>query len=126
MATELGLDSRLRGNDGGDFIKTFPCGGCGAKLSFAPGTRELKCEFCGARNAIAENDARVEELPNNLVDVHLAITEGKRARLRAINDAVVYSVNGPSALGASGLSIYFPPESAYYDPAYDEVPAAAR
>jgi outer membrane protein insertion porin family len=30
-------------------------------------------------------DARVEELPGNLVDVHLAITEGKRARIRAIN-----------------------------------------
>jgi outer membrane protein insertion porin family len=30
-------------------------------------------------------DARVEELPNNLVDVHLEISEGKRARIREIN-----------------------------------------
>ena len=44
------------------FIKTFPCAGCGAKLSFAPGTRNLKCEFCGTVNAIAEDDARIEEL----------------------------------------------------------------
>jgi LSD1 subclass zinc finger protein len=44
------------------FIKTFPCSGCGAKLSFAPGTRSLECEFCGTTNAIAENDARIEEL----------------------------------------------------------------
>ena len=44
------------------FIKTFPCSGCGAKLTYAPGTRELKCEFCGTVNAIAENDARIEEL----------------------------------------------------------------
>ena len=44
-----------------DFIKTFPCAGCGARLTFAPGTRMLRCEFCGTENAIAENDARVEE-----------------------------------------------------------------
>jgi outer membrane protein insertion porin family len=30
-------------------------------------------------------DARVEELPGNLVDVHLAISEGRRARIRSIN-----------------------------------------
>jgi outer membrane protein insertion porin family len=30
-------------------------------------------------------DARVEEQPGNLVDVHLAITEGRRARIRQIN-----------------------------------------
>ena len=34
------------------FIKTFPCTGCGAKLSFAPGTRDLQCEYCGTANAI--------------------------------------------------------------------------
>lgn len=56
------MQSELEPASPATFIKTFPCGGCGAKLSFAPGTRELKCEFCGTRNAIAENDARVEEL----------------------------------------------------------------
>lgn len=45
-----------------EFIRTFPCVSCGAKLSFAPGTRSLRCEFCGAGNEIAEDDARVEEL----------------------------------------------------------------
>lgn len=44
------------------FIRTFPCAGCGAKLSFSPGTRDLQCEYCGTRNAIAEDDGRVEEL----------------------------------------------------------------
>lgn len=44
------------------FVRTFPCVSCGAKLSFAPGTRTLRCEFCAAENAIAEDDARVEEL----------------------------------------------------------------
>ena len=44
------------------FIRTFPCVSCGAQLSFAPGTRELTCEHCGAANEIAEDDGRVEEL----------------------------------------------------------------
>jgi LSD1 subclass zinc finger protein len=56
------------------FVKTFPCGGCGAKLSFAPGTRELKCEYCGTANAIEGNDARVEELD---FDTYLKALEGK-------------------------------------------------
>jgi LSD1 subclass zinc finger protein len=56
------MQSELEPASPATFIKTFPCGGCGAKLSFAPGTRELKCEFCGTRNSIAENDERVEEL----------------------------------------------------------------
>jgi LSD1 subclass zinc finger protein len=58
---DTGLDSRLHGNDS-QFIKTFPCTGCGAKLSFRPGSRELACEFCGTANEIAADDARVEEL----------------------------------------------------------------
>ena len=45
-----------------EFIKTFPCTSCGAKLDFAPGTRSLRCESCGTENVIAAVDARVEEL----------------------------------------------------------------
>ncbi|HEX4943441.1 MAG TPA: hypothetical protein VFV55_03750 [Usitatibacteraceae bacterium] len=55
------------------FVKTFPCTGCGAKLSFAPGTRSLQCEYCGTANAIAENDARIEELD---FDAYLKALEG--------------------------------------------------
>jgi LSD1 subclass zinc finger protein len=44
------------------FIKTFPCSGCGAKLSFAPGSKTLKCQFCGTENAIPESGEGVEEL----------------------------------------------------------------
>ena len=32
------------------------CKNCGAKLSFAPGTDSLKCEFCGAMNKIEINE----------------------------------------------------------------------
>jgi LSD1 subclass zinc finger protein len=56
------------------FIRTFPCVSCGAKLAFAPGTRHLKCEFCGAQNDIAEDDTRVEELD---FDVYLKALEGR-------------------------------------------------
>jgi LSD1 subclass zinc finger protein len=34
-----------------------PCSGCGAKLEFAPGTLSLKCPYCGAQNAIAQDSA---------------------------------------------------------------------
>ena len=57
------------------FIKTFPCTGCGAKLSFAPGTSNLKCEFCGTTNAIAEDDSRIEELD---LATYLKALEGKQ------------------------------------------------
>ena len=56
------------------FVKTFPCAGCGAKLSFAPGTRSLKCEYCGTANAIDEDDARIEELD---FDTYLKALVGK-------------------------------------------------
>jgi hypothetical protein len=74
------MDSRVRGNDAARsddppvFVKTFPCTGCGAKLSFAPGTRTLECEFCGTKNAIAEDDSRIEELDFN---VYLKALEGR-------------------------------------------------
>jgi len=55
------------------FIKAFPCTGCGAKLAYAPGTRHLKCEFCGTENEIAESDERVEELD---FETYLAALEG--------------------------------------------------
>jgi hypothetical protein len=61
--------------EGQSFIKTFPCKGCGAKLSFAPGTRSLKCEFCGEKNEFAENDARIEELD---LETYLKALEGKQ------------------------------------------------
>ena len=56
-------------------IRTFPCTGCGAKFSFAPGTRRLRCEFCGTENAIAEDDGRVEELD---YATYLKALEGKQ------------------------------------------------
>ncbi|HEY2629993.1 MAG TPA: hypothetical protein VGI57_12750 [Usitatibacter sp.] len=57
------------------FVKAFPCGGCGAKLTFAPGTKTLKCEYCGHTNEIHESDERVEELD---FETYLKALEGKQ------------------------------------------------
>jgi predicted RNA-binding Zn-ribbon protein involved in translation (DUF1610 family) len=45
-----------------EFVRTYPCTACGAKLSFAPGTHALRCPHCGTQNAIAGADGAVEEL----------------------------------------------------------------
>jgi LSD1 subclass zinc finger protein len=42
--------------------KQFPCKQCGAMLEFEPGTRALKCQYCGTLNEIAESDTVIEEL----------------------------------------------------------------
>lgn len=42
--------------------REFPCAKCGAKLVFAPGTTNLRCEYCGHENQIAISQQPVEEL----------------------------------------------------------------
>ncbi len=69
------LDPGLRRDDKAGFVKTFPCGGCGAKLTFAPGTHTLKCEYCGHTNEIHESDERIEELD---FETSLKALEGKQ------------------------------------------------
>lgn len=39
----------------------FPCNGCGANLTYKPGTDSLTCEFCGAKNEIPKIDGEVSE-----------------------------------------------------------------
>ena len=54
----------------------------------------------------------------------LDVSDQADALIRAINDAVPYKVAGPSALGASGLSIYFPPTEDLLDEDYASVESA--
>jgi LSD1 subclass zinc finger protein len=42
--------------------RQFPCKQCGANLQYAPGTRTLKCPYCGTANEIPESTETVEEL----------------------------------------------------------------
>lgn len=44
-------------------VRAFPCSSCGAKLSFAPGSKTLKCPYCAAENAIPDSDDKIQELP---------------------------------------------------------------
>lgn len=37
------------------------CNGCGANLTFAPGSATLDCQYCGAKNEIKQEASRVEE-----------------------------------------------------------------
>jgi DNA-directed RNA polymerase subunit RPC12/RpoP len=41
--------------------REFPCSGCGANMSFAPGTRTLKCTHCGMENVIPDDGAPIAE-----------------------------------------------------------------
>ena len=67
-------DTQLRpGAGANDVVRTFPCTGCGARLSFAPGTRTLKCEHCGTENTIALDGGRVGELD---YEAELRVLEG--------------------------------------------------
>lgn len=38
------------------------CSNCSAKLTFAPGTSNLKCEYCGTENEIEADNSQVQEL----------------------------------------------------------------
>ncbi len=38
---------------------------------------------------------------------------------RALGDVVIYQQDGRAYLGATGMSVYFPPAEDYFDPAYD-------
>ena len=44
-------------------LRQFTCEQCGAVLSYAPGTAELVCTYCGHRNHIAEAPVAVVEAP---------------------------------------------------------------
>lgn len=42
--------------------KQFPCGSCGARLEFAPGTTSLKCPYCSHQNMIPQSADEIREL----------------------------------------------------------------
>ncbi|MFC0681641.1 clostripain-related cysteine peptidase [Lysobacter korlensis] len=48
----------------------------------------------------------------------LDVADQADAVVRALNDAIVDKVNGQALSGATGLSVYFPPVSDYFDPEY--------
>lgn len=63
-------------------IKTFPCKSCGAKLSFAPGTKTLKCEYCGAANDIPKSGDEITEFD---FEVYLKAISDKQERYEQVH-----------------------------------------
>ena len=55
----------------------------------------------------------------------LQVSDAADDVLRAIDDVVLETVNGPARAGATGLSIYFPSQAELTDPAYADIPSAA-
>jgi hypothetical protein len=51
----------------------------------------------------------------------LDVADEADAVVRAINDVVVHKIDGQATRGATGLSIYFPPNDGYYNPDYTAV-----
>ena len=51
----------------------------------------------------------------------LDVSDAADTLVRAINDAVINKVDGQATAGATGLSIYFPPQAVYYTQDYDEI-----
>ncbi|HET6501341.1 MAG TPA: hypothetical protein VFG87_11325 [Amycolatopsis sp.] len=43
--------------------QSYPCGGCGARVEFAPGTTALRCPYCGFQQQIEAVDRQVREHP---------------------------------------------------------------
>ncbi len=41
--------------------RPYPCGGCGARLEYAPGTTVLRCPYCGFEQHLAQPERQVRE-----------------------------------------------------------------
>jgi DNA-directed RNA polymerase subunit RPC12/RpoP len=41
---------------------TYPCGGCGARLEFTPGSAGMQCPYCGFRQEIAPAGRQIREI----------------------------------------------------------------
>jgi len=42
--------------------QTYPCGGCGARLEFKPGSTAMQCPYCGYRQEITTGDRQIREI----------------------------------------------------------------
>ena len=46
----------------GEGKKQFPCGQCGAKVEFTPGTASLTCPYCSHSNPIPQSEDDIREM----------------------------------------------------------------
>ncbi len=62
----------------------FPCGQCGALLTYKIGTSDLSCNYCGHSNAIIDSVEPILEY-----DIHAALRELERARRVDMDTSVI-------------------------------------
>ena len=79
-------------------LRQFACGQCGAILSYAPGTAELVCSYCGHRNRIVEATVEIVESP---LDPALRAAAGEAPPSQEI----------PAKCGSCGADFSFEPPS---------------
>ena len=48
-------------NQGPVITNAYPCGGCGARVQYAPGTSALLCPYCGFQQEISAGDRKIRE-----------------------------------------------------------------
>ncbi len=65
----------------------YPCEQCGAMLTYAVGSGQLECNYCGHSNAIVRSDEPIRE-----VDFHAALRELQRAELITPQENVIKCV----------------------------------
>jgi hypothetical protein len=79
-------------------LRQFTCEQCGAVLSYAPGTSELVCTYCGHRNRIVETPVEIVESPLD-------------PALRAAGGEAPPSQEIPAKCGSCGADFAFKPPS---------------
>jgi Clostripain family len=80
------------------------------------------------RNPDPANDTQMVDLGLLVSEIGveaLDVSDQADGVIRALNDAVLHTVSGSATRGATGLSIYFPPEQQWFASEYTGVPAAA-
>ena len=78
--------------------KQFECGQCGASVTFAPGSDELTCPYCGHANTIATVEETVDEL-----DFHEALSNA--AGLQEMVERLEVKCNACGASATMGPNV---------------------
>ena len=79
------------------------------------------------RSPDPENDTNMVDLGILVGDIGveaLDVSDQADSVIRAVNDVVLHSVSGAATRGATGLSIYFPPQAQWFSTDYSALPAA--
>jgi DNA-directed RNA polymerase subunit RPC12/RpoP len=65
-------------------VRRFPCKQCGANLTFAPGTTELVCPYCGHREEVPVTQEAIREYPLNDALLTMPVEHGWGTETRSV------------------------------------------